>query len=140
MKIAGFFESFRFLSNFAWSDIEIDGKKYVSVEHAFQAAKAITQEDHDFVANQPTPKKAKWAGRKINIRPDWNDIKLDVMEILLRAKFTQNKGLGEMLLLTYPYELEETNNWGDTFWGVCDGVGQNHLGKLLMKIRNELRQ
>jgi predicted NAD-dependent protein-ADP-ribosyltransferase YbiA (DUF1768 family) len=59
------------------------------------------------------------------------------MEDLLRQKF-QNPYLKNKLLATGNAEIEETNSWGDVFWGICKGVGENHLGKILMKIRSEL--
>ena len=60
------------------------------------------------------------------------------MRGLVRQKFTNHSHLTEMLLLTAPHELEETNHWGDVFWGVCDGEGENWLGKILMEVRSEL--
>lgn len=59
------------------------------------------------------------------------------MEDLLRQKFSKTP-LRRLLLATGEAELIEGNTWGDTYWGVCHGVGQNHLGCLLMKIRGEL--
>jgi len=63
------------------------------------------------------------------------------MEEIVRAKFTQNECLREMLLATGDAVLEEGNTWNDTFWGVHlkNGQGQNHLGRILMKVREELR-
>ena len=61
------------------------------------------------------------------------------METLVREKFSHNKDLKEMLLETGDAIIEEGNDWNDTFWGVCNGKGENHLGKILMKIREELR-
>ena len=60
------------------------------------------------------------------------------MAYLVREKFTTNQKLQKQLLATGDQHLEETNKWGDTFWGVCNGVGSNHLGKILMKVRDEL--
>ena len=82
--------------------------------------------------------KAKKAGREIICRSDWKEIKDSVMELALRIKF-QNKVLCEKLLNTGNSELVEGNWWGDTYWGVCEGKGENRLGKILMKIRDELR-
>jgi len=59
------------------------------------------------------------------------------MEEILYLKFTQNPDLGDKLLATEGL-IEEKNSWGDTFWGTCEGVGQNHLGRLLMKTREKL--
>jgi ribA/ribD-fused uncharacterized protein len=78
------------------------------------------------------------------IRPDWNDIKLHVMQGLLDVKFSNQtpltRALCSELLATEDCELVEINTWGDTYWGVCKGVGENHLGKLLMAKRQTLRE
>ena len=83
---------------------------------------------------------AKRLGGRIPIRYDWESVKLDVMETLLRDKFTRHADLRILLLDTGDRELVEGNTWDDRFWGVCEGVGENHLGRLLMKIRAELRE
>lgn len=76
------------------------------------------------------------------MRADWDDARnyrLVVMEQLLREKFSdKNPELKQKLIDTYDAELIEGNTWNDTFWGVCGGIGKNHLGKLLMKIRRDL--
>ena len=61
------------------------------------------------------------------------------MEDICRAKFTQNEELKKKLIDTGDATLIEGNTWNDTFWGVCNGVGENNLGKILMKIREELK-
>ena len=67
-------------------------------------------------------------------------MKLQLMERLLLKKFDDNHPqLQQMLLATGEEELVEGNYWGDVYWGVCNGVGENHLGKLLMKIRDQLK-
>ena len=53
---------------------------------------------------------------------------------------TQNPELGNKLLETGNQELVEGNTWGDIFWGVCNGKGQNWLGKILMMVRDEIRE
>ena len=55
------------------------------------------------------------------------------------AKFTQNEELKSRLLATGTHLLEEGNTWGDKIWGTVDGEGENHLGKILMRVRKELR-
>lgn len=86
-----------------------------------------------------SPGEAKRLGRKATLRLDWEKVKLTIMEDLLRQKFAW-KELKEKLLSTGDEELVEGNTWSDTFWGVCNGKGENHLGKLLMKIREELKE
>lgn len=135
--IYGFTSAYRFLSNFWYVDIMMYGQVYRSVEHAYQAAKATNAEDRERIRNCPSPAAAKQVGRKIKVREDWENVKLGVMEALLRRKFTHTS-LKQDLVDTGSLYLEETNTWGDTFWGVCKGVGTNHLGLLLMKIRSNL--
>jgi hypothetical protein len=81
---------------------------------------------------------AKAGGRKAHLRPGWDDERLGVMEALLREKF-KNGALMAKLQATHPHELVEGNTWGDRFWGVSEGQGENHLGRLLMLIRDERR-
>lgn len=139
-----FLGEYRFLSNFFLCPVYTDGEYYPSSEHAYQAAKTndphwkeaiLWKDKSEFVYN--TPGKAKKLGRMAPLRPDWEEVKLQVMERILRRKFT-NPNLRARLVATKDHYLLEGNNWGDTFWGVCDGSGKNHLGKLLMKIRQEL--
>src|SRR5690606_37875392 len=82
---------------------------------------------------------AKRLGRQIKMVQNWDQIKVEVMERLLRQKFAPGTELARKLVATGDAQLIEYNTWGDTFWGVCDGTGQNWLGRLLMKIREELR-
>lgn len=137
-KITNFFGANRFLSNFYYPcNIELDGDIYPSTEHAYQAAKTFDIGERMSILEAKTPGEAKRLGKKVTLREDWDKVKLSVMEDLLRQKFTK-VALRARLLLTGEAELIEGNTWGDTFWGVCGGVGENHLGKILMKIRNEL--
>jgi hypothetical protein len=92
--------------------------------------------ERDHIRRAGKPGEAKRRGRRATIRPDWEEVKLDVMEDLLRQKFV---GLARALVMTGDEELVEGNTWGDRFWGVCQGAGENHLGRLLMKIRSELK-
>ena len=85
----------------------------------------------------PTAKEAKSFGRQVKLREDWESVKVDIMEMLLRQKFAR-PALREQLLNTQDSILINGNNYGDTFWGVCKGEGQNQLGRLLMKIRQEI--
>lgn len=125
-----------FLSNFHPSPIRVQGIWFPTVEHAFQAAKTLDPTERDAIARATTPGRAKRLGRQVTLRPQWDDVKIGVMEDLLRRKFDGVGPLWTQLLATSPAELIEGNTWGDIFWGVCQGKGQNHLGKLLMKIRD----
>ena len=127
-----------FLSNFFFASVVFEADEYPTVEHAYQAAKTIDPVRRRWIRQCATPGRAKAAGRRLPLRPDWAQVKLTVMEALLREKFTRHPDLAEQLRATYPHTLIELNAWGDQFWGVCHGRGQNHLGRILMSIRAEL--
>jgi hypothetical protein len=135
--IDSFTDKFGFLSNFYPGTIDYDGKLWGSVEHAYQAAKTINETEKDWIRQSPNAAVAKKRGRKATVRSDWEKIKVSVMLDILRIKFSQPPFKRD-LLATGKEELVEGNWWGDTFWGVCKGKGQNMLGKLLMQIREEL--
>lgn len=138
-SITDFSGDYEFLSNFYEVSVEYNGLTYVSTEAAFQAQKCITNEER-IAFTKYSPDKSKRAGKRVNLRPDWEDVKIRIMEEVLRAKFTQHKDIAERLISTGDKILIEGNDWGDVFWGAdsSTGEGENHLGKLLMKIRGEL--
>lgn len=142
MKIDTFTGKYYFLSNFYFCPIEIDGIKYPTVEHAFQAAKTYIVREKKDIAGQRTPAMAKGIGRKVMLRSDWEQVKVQIMTDLVRRKFTENKELRAKLIATGNAELAEGNLWKDTFWGVDlrTGIGQNCLGRILMKVRGELAE
>lgn len=126
-----------FLSNFCYSPVEYKGIEYPSVECAYQAQKT------DNVAlkrkfTNISSKEAKRLGCQIKPPADWYNRNVQIMTELLRLKF-ENPHLKQKLLATGNELLIENNYWNDTFWGVCNGVGNNMLGKLLMQIRDELK-
>lgn len=138
-KITQFRNQYRWLSNFYQSPIELRGVVFPSVEAAYQASKA---EDYnlDPIFCKLTPGQCKLLGRNIKMRDNWEEMKLECMEDLLRLKFF-DPDLRQRLLDTGDAEIYEGNSWGDKFWG-CDWdtlEGENNLGKLLMKLRNEFR-
>lgn len=136
--IRGFRGDYEFLSNFYPSIITVDGIDYPTVEHAYQAAKTRREDLKRTIATLATPGQAKRYGRKISPLPtDWKWNKYNVMRQLLDLKFA-DPVLKDKLLATNGYHLEEANSWGDDDWGVCNGVGQNNLGKILMQIRYPL--
>lgn len=135
--IRGFFGLYRFLSNFWPCAVEFEGLVYHSSEAAFQASK-LAQDADRVVFTSLNPWEAKRYGRSVSLRDDWEDIKLDVMWRILLVKFSRDP-LRIQLLDTGDAFLEEANHWGDTFWGVCGGRGENNLGELLMAVRSELR-
>ena len=136
--IGPFDNEYRWLSNFYPSKVVFGGKEYKSVEHAFQAAKTLDDKDREWIASAIHPGEAKKRGKCVILREDWEDVKDDVMWVCLQSKFS-NIALKKKLLNTGDEELVEVNWWKDRYWGVCDGVGENKLGKLLMRLREELR-
>ena len=118
--------------------LRIHGKPYIfkSAESAFQSMKNPSRISEFVELNGYDAKKL---GKRVNIRPDWNDVKDTMMLNILRAKFMQNPDLQKRLMLS-TYEIVEDNSWGDTYWGVCNGTGQNKLGVILMQVREELRK
>ena len=137
-KIAVFQDEFRFLSNFWPSTVTFEGIEYTSVEHAYVAAKTTNLQLRKQIAACKIPAEVKKLGRKLKLRPNWDDVKISVMRELVREKFTRHPDLRRLLKDTGDAELIEGNWWGDTFWGRYNGVGQNWLGKILMEIRDEL--
>jgi ribA/ribD-fused uncharacterized protein len=134
--------AFRFLSNFWPAKTTYEGVEYPTSEHAYQAAKFTNPQHRKMVRMQDTPQKAKnFANHNLRSyrREDWDAVKLGVMEACLRSKFDDDT-LRRALLATGDSEIIEGNTWNDTYWGVCRGVGENHLGKLLMKLRAEYRE
>lgn len=131
--IDSFKNEHRWLSNF-WV---YDEKTGMTVEHHYQAAKATNAEDYSRILMAPNPYEAKKLGGQIVCRSDWNDVKLVLMEYFVKEKFIWNAQLAAKLKATSDALLVEGNTWGDKFWGVCDGEGQNHLGKILMRVRDE---
>lgn len=136
--IDGFFGDYRFLSNFHACPVWYEGDLYPTSENAYQAAKVEHLEDRRKFYYCP-PKYARLAGRRVALRGDWEAIKVEVMRTVLVSKFS-NPDLKQMLLDTGEVMLVEGNWWGDRFWGVCNGSGENTLGKLLMQLRDTLRK
>lgn len=140
---------FRFLSNFYPCEIEHQGIKYPSVEHFYVAMKVTDQQlingkyytpgdFREMIAKIKEPSIVKKIGSKVKLRKDWSSKKLEFMNWAVREKF-KNAELKDLLLDTGSFQIIEGNTWQDFFWGVCNGKGQNHLGKILMTVRDELR-
>ena len=127
-------------SNMVVSPITIDGITYKAVENYFQSQKSLDKDDWIRISDL-APNISKREGRKLQLRPDWEDVKYEVMKTGLRAKFTQPKWK-QQLLDTGDEVIIEWNNWNDRIWGVPinDCFGHNLLGKALMELRDELRQ
>ena len=127
-----------FLSNFYPAIVEYEGLVFENNEAAFQAAKTLSIEERlQFI--KLSPSEAKKLGRQIKLRPDWEKVKNQVMYEICLDKFKRNPLLMKELIATGTEELVEGNTWGDKIWGKVDGIGENRLGKILMKVREELK-
>ena len=151
----------RYLSNFEHSPIEYRGAHWPTVEHAYQAMKSEVPDEQVQIRRANSPGEAKRMGRLVILRPDWEEVKVQIMRELLWQKFSPKTHLREKLLGTGLQTLIEGNNWGDTYWGATPRqknvvpsppeciwaydveidknlVGYNKLGQLLMATRTEL--
>lgn len=141
-KVCGFFGPYRFLSNFWPCDVGIwwNGRRFLSVENAYQAAKFPSKYQTEFVDISASMSK-KLAKAMVKEDPtlfnkeSWNAARLFVMANLIFQKFNFDVTLHQQLLDTGNRYLEETNSWWDVYWGVCQGKGENNLGKILMQTR-----
>lgn len=135
MDILVFDGPFFWLSNFFSRELEYRGLTFQNSEAAYQAEKCLDPYDK-FRFMYLNPSEAKKQGRRVQIRPDWDQIKDQVMYEVCMAKFSQNRDLLKKLLATDGL-LVEGNTWGDKYWGQVNGVGRNQLGITLMRIREE---
>lgn len=126
------------LSNFHRSPITVDGEVWATVEHYYQAMKSANPAEQEMVRNLKEPKEAKFAGYHLQLRPDWEEIKEEVMFRALMAKFTQYDDLKRLLLATGDATLHEDSPW-DKYWGFAKGKGKDRLGALLMQVREKIR-
>lgn len=148
--ILGFFGEYRFLSNFHLHPVRWREWEFPSNENAYQFAK-VREEDRELWVDKflsATPSQAKGLGREVNIRPGWDDLRVEIMLEINMSKYL-DPALRRRLFMTDGAYLEETNWWGDQFWGchrgsremVLQGIGllpatgTNALGKILMVIR-----
>lgn len=138
MKITSFRGKWFFLSNFYETKVTFEGLMYNNAESAFQAMKCRYYDDRIKFLSK-TGAQAKQLGKHIRLRDDWESVKLDYMYKIVKAKFEQNDFIRKQLIDTGDVEIEEHNDWNDIYWGVCGGHGENHLGKIFMLVRNELK-
>ena len=137
--INSFTDEYFFLSNFYECPINFDGLTYGSNEAAFQAQKCADAKGRvAFTTLNPT--ESKKLGREINLRKDWEEVKIGLMEQIVAAKFSQHPDLMQKLLNTGDAYLEEGNTWGDRVWGTVNGSGANNLGRILMGVRQRARE
>lgn len=128
-----------FLSNFVYAPTLYEGILFPTAEHAFQAAKTKNKEVRLLLLSM-TAKEVKKYGRELELRPDWDEVKLKVMYDVVFDKFDRNVELRKKLLDTDDLVLVEDNYWKDTYWGVYKGKGENHLGIILMQVRDKMRE
>lgn len=132
-EIKGFFKSYRWLSNMYSCDILWHNLHFKSVEAAYQASKFNLEIAKKFTNYDA--KTAKKESKNYTVRKDWDKMKYNIMAQLVFQKFLVHKELRDKLCWTKEAYLEETNYWNDTYWGVCNGKGENNLGKILMDTR-----
>ena len=137
-EINGFIGGYRWLSNYHECPVYYEGIKYPSSENAFMAAKTLLYSERLQFTNISSDE-AKVIGRTIKLRPNWNEIRVEVMYAVVFDKFYRNKGLRKWLLATGDKLLVDGNDRNDKFWGVCEGEGENMLGKILMQIRKDFQ-
>lgn len=140
--ISSFEGEYRFLSNFYESPIKFQRYIYKTVEHFYQASKAITLSDKILVILCQTPGQAKRFGNKIECTPNWDEIKYSIMLTGVILKFEQNPELRAKLIETFPKHLIEGNHWHDNYWGMCfcascrgNTIAFNNLGHILERVR-----
>jgi len=139
-----FRDEFFFLSNFYPQPIVFDGEEWETSEHAYQAAKTLVLTEREEIYAAKSPGEAKRLGKPkedggiVTLRPDWKKVRVGIMSDIIDVKFAIPE-LEDMLVSTGNLTLIEGNWWKDTFWGVDihTGIGQNMLGKILMKSRAE---
>lgn len=131
---------FRWLSNFTPCHINLDGRDFTSVEHAYMSAKSDSADWKDFCQKEMSAGLVKKRSRYIQLVNNWENIKVDIMRECISQKF-EHPFLKEKLLATGNVHIQEGNMWNDKFWGVClkTNKGQNILGKLIMEKREQLK-
>lgn len=130
-----------FCSNFFPRSMIMHGVYFRTREHAFQWHKFIHNPlIQGQILSRPTPLEAKWEAKRHQSfrRPDWLSESIPTMENVVETFFSQWRDMNQRLLDTGNKHLEEKNYWHDTFWGTCNGVGENWLGRILMTVRFRL--
>jgi ribA/ribD-fused uncharacterized protein len=141
-QIDSFHGEHYFLSNYSGFPAQFEGRPYPTVEHAFAAAKTLDKDLRQRIAQVSSPGEAKRMGRQLALRPDWEEVKLEIMKRLLQSKF-EAPALRQRLLATGDEPLIEGNTWHDMIWGICTcprhhGQGRNLLGATIQEVRSLL--
>ena len=137
--IGPFDGQYNWLSNFYICHVPYNGLFYRNAEAAYQAQKTTDPEIREDFENLD-PLKAKRKGRRLELRKDWEEMKVKIMKEVVKSKFMSNPDLRNKLIATGDADLVELNHWNDRTWGVCSktNIGKNLLGKILMKLRREI--
>ena len=138
--IYGFKNEYRWLSNFykLQEPIDLYGCVFYYTENLYQAFKCNKADDFILMASL-TPGEAKRFGKRVELNPDFEANKLSIMKQILDIKFRQEY-FKRRLLATGNCLIFEENSWKDFFWGCQNGIGENHLGKIIMEIREDLKK
>lgn len=139
ISIREFRGRYAFLGNDWPSEVEFEGSFYPTASHAIAAARTTDAAERRIIAAQVSPADARRRADAVQLRPDWDRVKFELMEQIVRDKFTRHSALREKLRRTGDAHLENGNADGDRVWGVSNGVGENRLGIILMKVRDEAR-
>lgn len=140
IKIPYYETSHFVLSNFSPHTVRYNATLFPTVEHAYHAAKFENKDIVDKIKNAGSPLEAHSLGKKYKPqrRKDWNDVKVDILHEIIQAKVEQHEEVKQALLATSEEEIIEENP-NNSFWGNGkDGKGQNQMGKILMRIREDL--
>jgi hypothetical protein len=133
-------EKYGCFSNFSKHGFELEGKYWLTSEHYFQAQKFVGTVYEEEIRKAKSPMDAARMGRDRNkpLRPDWEQVKDEIMKIAVLQKFQTNIEIREILISTATEEIiEETTD--DYYWGCgSDGTGKNVLGRILMDVRTML--
>ena len=132
---------FYVFSNFSSFAIEWKGVLWPTSEHVYHSEKFDNEDLKNQIRNARSAHEAlKLAQANIGkYRKNWDSIKLDIMKQILRAKVDQHPYVKKKLLETGDKELVE-DSWRDAYWGWGPNKdGENHLGKLWMEVRAELK-
>lgn len=138
MTVDQFIGEYFFLSNMFPCKIFHEGVEYPSVENAYQASKTINM-GLRYPFSEYTPRKSKAMGRKLPLRNDWEYVKFSIMHGLVHQKFMYHRNIGDKLI-QIDGDIIEGNDWDDTYWGVCGGVGYNYLGLILVNVRDYIKE
>ena len=144
-QIRALTDEYAFLSNDFPAPLVFEGhdggaeRQYASVTHAYHALTMASPEDFAAIADAPTAADARERARTTALREDWDEErKLRLMRDLVFTKFSSDPQLMAQLISLQGCHIEHGNDWGDTYWGIVGGQGENHLGRILMHTRNLL--